>query len=302
MTFERDNRTSQLQRPLWRMDLDSSDRSVRNKRRLIVEPYALQGRTYPAELRVWIEEDTPQYCYVVESIMDKPKGTPTFRIESVAIENSRRSVPAKTGLESVVIEALVAQQLIGESANSALYNLFWTHFVLDDDGLAWLHKHASKETGNYYASQRLAEYTRAYDNDKRGTYEARRAVEKAMDHDSELGERMAQRVVEDEAFQHAIEALMMTEEDEDTQHANVRRIVELNVTDKDLVFAAIVGASRSDHAFRGLRACQRAERDPAFFEAVAAIARHAHTTTLPMTPSVRAAKINSFLHKSRKTL
>lgn len=293
MTFERDSRTSPLQHPLWRMDI--SERDVRNKQRLIVEPYAMRQRMYPAELRVWIEEDTPQYCYVVESIMDKPKGAPTFRIESVAIENSRRSVPAKTGLESVVIEALAAQQLIGEAALSALHNLFWTHFVLDDDGLTWLYKHASKATGNFYAGHRLVEYTRAYDDDKRGTYEARKAVEKAMEHDSELGERMTQRVVEDEAFQHAIEALMMTEEDEETQHANVRRIVELNVTDKDRVFAAVVGASRGEHAFRGLRACQRAERDPAFFEAVAAIARAEHT------PSLRDKRINSFLHKSRKS-
>ena len=82
MTFERDSRTSQLQHPLWRMDI--SERDVRNKQRLIVEPYAMRQRMYPAELRVWIEEDTPQYCYVVESIMAKPKGTPTFRIESVA--------------------------------------------------------------------------------------------------------------------------------------------------------------------------------------------------------------------------
>jgi len=293
MTFERDSRVSRSEFPLWRMDLTT--RESRDKHRLIVEPYAMRQSSYPPELRVWIEEDTPQYCYVVNSITDKPKGVPSFRIEPVAIENSRRTVKAQTGLEYVVIEALATQQLIGDSAKSAMHNLFWTHFVLDDDGLTWLYKHTSKEIGNFYAGQRLNEYTRAYDNEKRDTYQARNAVEDVMKHDRELGGRMAKRVVEDEALQHAIEALLMTEEAEEVQHANVRRIIELNATDKDRVFASIVDASRGEHAFRGLRACQRAERDPEFFEAIAEIARR-----IPI-PTIRAKRINAFLHKSKRT-
>jgi len=273
--------------------MDISARDERHKRRLIIEPYAMRQSPYPAELRVWVEVDTPQYCYVTKSITAKPKGIPTFRIEPVVNESSRWTVRSKTGLEAVVIEALATHQLTGDSAKSALHNLFWTHFVLDDGGLSWLYKHASRETGNFYAGQRLNEYVQTYAKGNHETYAVQRTVEDVMKHDRELGSRMAQRVADDEAFLHAIEALLMTDEDEDIQHANVRRIVELNVTDKDLVLASIVCASRGDHALRGLRACQRAECDPEFFEAIATIARRERT------PSVRSKCINAFLHKSK---
>jgi hypothetical protein len=291
MTFERDSRVSRSEFPLWRMEIGTRDE--RSTRRLIIEPYAMRQSSYPPELRMWLEEDTPQYCYIVESPTAKPTGAPSRRVESVPIENSRRTVPAKTGLEYVVIEALAMQQLIGDSAKSALHNLFWTSCVIDDDGLTWLCKYTSKETGNFYAGQRLVEYTRSHDIDKRDSYKARCAVEDVMKHDRELGERMQQRVMEDEAFQHAVEALLLTNEDQETKNANVRRIVELNATDKDRVFASIVAASRGVYDLRGLRACQRAERDPEFFEAIASIARR-----IPI-PAVRAKHINAFLHKSR---
>ena len=297
MTFERDSRVSRSEFPLWRMDIGARDE--RATRRLIIEPYSMRQASYPPELHMWLEEDTPQYCYVVKSAMTKPKGVPLYRVESIAIETSRRTVKATTGLEYVVIEALAAQQLVGDSAKGALHNLFWTHCVLDDDGLAWLCKYTSKETGNFYAGQRLVEYVRSYDTDKRDSYKARSVVEDVMKHDPELGERMCQRVIEDEALQHAIEALLLTNESDEIKHANVRRIVELNATDKDRVFAGIVAASLGNHALRGLRACQRAERDPEFFEAVATIARR-FAGVIPI-PAIRAKRINAFLHKSRKS-
>lgn len=291
MTFERDSRVSRFDFPLWWMDI--SDRAVRNKRRLIIEPRTTRQLLRPAELCAWIEEDRPEYCYVTKSITAKPRGAPTLRIEPVMIESSHRSVPAKTRLEAIVIDALATQQLISDSAKSALHDLFWTHFVLDDDGLSWLYKY-SKAIGNFYAVQRLNEYTQSYDNGEYNADQARYAIKEAMRHDDELGTRMGQRVTEDEAFQHAIEALLLTDEAEETQYANVRRLVELNVTDKDLVFASIVDASRSDHAFRGLRACQRAERDPKFFAAIAAIAHRERT------PAVRSRFISAFIRKSEK--
>lgn len=296
--FERDSRVSRLDSPLWWMDVGEKKRDARwvasaQKRRLIIEPYAMRGSSYPLELRVWIEQDSPQYIYAVKSISTKPKGLPTFRIEQVVIENSQRNVRAKTGLESVVIAALASQQLTGDAAKSAVNNLFWTHFVEDDDGLTWLYKYASKEVGNFYAGQRLDGYVRAYDSGRGGAWQAANAVRDVLKGDYDLAERMAQRVVEDEALQHAIEALLMTDEDEDAQHANIRRIIELSITDKDFVFAGIVSASRGTNALRGLRACQRAEHDPEFFEAVAAIARRERS------PTTRSKCINAFLHKSR---
>jgi hypothetical protein len=288
MTFERDSRVSQMRFPLWWMEIGDPKEHV--KRRLIIEPYMIAGMH--AELHAWVEDDTPQYCYVVKSFGEEPEGPPSFRVEAVINEKSRRTIRAKTGLEYIVIGALATDQLTSDSAKGAVHNLFWTHFVLDDDGLSWLCKYATKDTGNFYANQRLRTYVEVSDDRNPEAYGARNAVEDCMKHDRELGARMQLRVNEDAAFQHAIEALLMTNEEVEIKHANIQRLVELNATDKDRVFASIVAASY-DHALRGLRACQRAERDPEFFEAIAAIARR------ETNPAARSKCINAFLHKSR---
>ena len=292
MTFERENRVGHSGGALWRMDLTTrQDRQHERARRLILEPYVMAQRS---ELRAWVEEQRPRYHWVTEKLGQRPKGHPTYSVDTIEVPNSRYTVALKHSLEFVVVGALCQGHLIGESAVGALHNLFWLRFVQDDTGLTYLHKYASKETGNFYAGQRLLEYTRYYaDGRSNDCYNVTSAIDDAMKHNSTLGQLLHQRVAVDDAFRDAFEALLLTGEDEETQHANVRSLVELNATPKDRVLAAICDATYSDRALLGLRACQRIEHDAKFFEALVAVVGTDATTV------ARSKRVRAFLRENK---
>jgi hypothetical protein len=291
MTFERENRVGYNGGALWRMDLATrQDQRHGRSRRLILEPYVMPQRS---ELRAWVEEQRPRYHWITEKLGQRPKGHPTYSVDTIEVPNSRYTVALKHSLEFVVVNALSHGHLVGESAAHAVHNLFWLRFVQDDDGLTYLHQYASKETGNFYACQRLLEYTRHYVADGRGNYAVTSAIEDVMKHDSILGERICQRVATDDAFCAAIEALLLTGEPEEVQHGNIRRLVELNATPKDRVVAAIADATHSDLALRGLRACQRIEHDVAFFDALVAVVGTEASTV------ARKKRVRAFLRENK---
>jgi hypothetical protein len=264
MTFERMNRVGHNGGPLWCMKLTAAN-GWRSERQLIIEPRASQNPSIGSELLVWFEEQRPQYQWITNSIEKRPSGAPTYAVVDVEVPNSRRTERCKHALEYIVIKALSCADLHGDSAASAVHSLFWLHFVEDDDGLTYLCKYSPKESGNFYASQRLMDYVRYNGPDR--TYAVTSAIEDAMKHNPGLGERFSQRAGVDRNLREAIEALLLTGEAEEIQHDNVRKIVKLNATRMDHVIAAIVEATRGDYPLLGLRACQRIERDVEFFTA-----------------------------------
>jgi hypothetical protein len=266
MTFERMNRIGRDSAPLWCMRLATRGGWQDHERRMIMEPYASQNPSVGAELHVWFEERRPQYQWITKSIDKLPTGVPTYTVVEVEVPNSRRTDHCKHPLGYTVIKALSCGDLRGESADSAIHSLFWLHFVDDDDGLTYLCKYAPKEHGNFYANQRLTSYVRYNGPDH--AYAVTSAIEEAMKHNPGLGERFSKTAATDHNLRAAIEALLLTNEPEEVQHNNVRKIVELNATRMDHVITAIVEATRAAHALLGLRACQRAENDPEFFAAV----------------------------------
>jgi hypothetical protein len=292
MTFERDNRVGYNSGALWRMNLAARNDQLHGRgRRLILEPYVMAQRS---ELRAWVEEQRPRYHWITEKPDQRPKGHPTYSVDTIEVPNSRYTVTLKHSLEFVVVGALSHGHLVGESATGAVHNLFWLNFVQDDAGLTYLYKYASKETGNFYAGQRLLEYTRYYaEANERSNYDVTSAIDDAMKHDSTLGQRLHQRVAVDDAFRDAIEALLLTGEDEDAQHANVRRLVELNASPKDRVLAAVFDATHSDLALLGLRACQRIEHDAAFFETLVAVVGTDASTV------ARQKRVRAFLRENK---
>jgi len=290
MTLERTGRVGRLGSPLWRMTFEHSRNDVRYGTRcqLILEPYACPNPTRSAELNVWFEEERGRYHWICDSIDRKPTGIPTYSVDTIEIPNSRRTVCPKYGLEYVVIQALARNELHGESATSAAHNLFWMHFVDDDDGLTYLHKYAPKENANFYARQRLQHYldhhgARTVSTElQQSLYDATSAIEDAMkpqpdddlsrreNYNRELGERFCRRVAVDQNVRDAIAAVMLTNDPEEVRLVQVRRLVELNATRLDHVIAATVRATGENHALIGLRACQRLEAEPEsdFFKAV----------------------------------
>jgi hypothetical protein len=289
MTFERDNRVGHSGGALWRLDLSSREeqRERRHTRRLILEPYAMPSHSY---IRAWVEEQRPRYHWITEKFSQKPKGHPTYVVDTIEVPNSQHIVELKHSLEFTVVGALANGHLVGDSAASAVHNLFWLRFVQDDDGLTYLNKFASKEIGNFYARERLCEYTRHY---SAGRYDVRSAIEDVMKHDAQLGARLCQRAMKDEALCDAIEALLLTGEPEEVQQGNIRRLIELQATPKDRVVAAIVDATSSDRALLGLRTCQRIEHDTAFFDALVTVVGMDASTV------ARNKRVRAFLRENK---
>jgi len=265
MTFERENRVSHSGGPLWRNDI--GEHGSRYGLQLIMELCSLPNPDRGAELRVWVEERRNQYHWVVDSPERRPEGPPTWRVDYIEVAGSRRTEPLKHPLEYIVVKALSCGDLHGDSAVSAVHNLFWMHFVEDDEGLSYLCKYAAKNQGNFYARERLLRYLQ-YDDSRDGNCEVTCAIEDAMKNgNTALGERFCRHAIADRAVRDVIEAILLTNEPEDVQLTNVRKLVELNAMRMDHVIVAIVEATRRAHALLGLRACQRVESDPEFFTA-----------------------------------
>ncbi len=268
MTFERLNRVGHDGGPLWRMDVGGHGN--RFQKQLIVEPYSSPNPDRGAELQVWFEERRARYHWVSDDPKRRP-ATPTWSADYVEVPNSRRTEVPKLGLEYVVIKALACSDLHGDSAASAVHNLFWMHFIEDDDGLHYLCKYAEKDIGNFYARERLLRYLRYDDSAPRRerNYRVTGAIEDAMkERNAALGERFCRTAMTDLAVRDAIDAMLLTSEPPEVQHDNIRKLVELNASRMDHVIAAVTDATRGEHALLGLRACQRAERDPEFFTAL----------------------------------
>lgn len=268
MTFERENRTGHDGGWLWRMDIgDRESCTGRDGLRLIFEPATCPHPDRGAELHVWVEMRKARYHWVVDEPNQRPSGPPTWSVDTIEVPNSRRTEAPRDGLEHHTIRALARGDLHGESAASVVHHLFWMHFVENDEGLTYLGKFAARNTGNFYARERLMQYLRY--NHHSGNYSVQCAIEDAMkEHNRTLGERFAKRSREEKNLSDAISALRMTSEPEEVQLANIRRIVEINATRMDHVIAGIVDATREDQPLLGLRACQRAENDPEFFKTV----------------------------------
>jgi hypothetical protein len=296
MTLERTNRLSRSGSPLWRMEM--AEREFRGygatKRFLILAPYSCPNPDRGGELHTWFEEERGRYHWVSNSMTSrKPRGAPTFSVDLIEIEKSQRTARPKHALEYTILKALMCGDLHGESANGVMHTLFWMHFVEDDDGLTYLHKYAPRESANFYARQRLRDFTEFVDrtSNRSGAWDARHRVEDAMkpvggrprNYDHELGERFSRRFLTDRNLCDAIAAVMTADFPQEEQLRQVRQIVELNATRMDHVIAAVVHATWEDSALLGLRACQRLEAEPKsdFFKAVDAyVLAHADTQGL----------------------
>ena len=268
MTFERTSRANHDGAPLWRKDI--GEHGNRFDRQLILEPSMSPNPDRGAELHVWVEERRAKYIWVADAPDRRPAGPPTWHVDYAEIESSRRIERVKHPLEYTIICALSKGELSGESAASAVHQLFWMHFVEDDVGLSYLCKYSAKTHGHFYARERLLRYLHydSYTTRDSNTYEVTSTIEDAMkDHNAALGERFCRTAIADRAVRDAIEAVMLTNESEDVQLSHVRKLVELNATRMDRVIACIIDATRGSHALLGLRACQRVESDPEFFAA-----------------------------------
>lgn len=274
MTFERLNRAGRSGGPLWCMPI--CDRGTRFGRQLVMELNTSPNPDLGAQMEVWVEDSQARYHWISTDPSKCPP-VPTFSIDHVEVEGTRRRDTPRNSLEYLVIKALARGELHGESAASCVHNLFWMHFVEDDDGLHYLYRHADKETGGFYARERLLRYVRYNELPGDRHYRIRSAIEDAMkDHDATLGERFCRTALADPAIRDAIAALRMTNEPEAVQLENVRKLVELNATAMDRAITLIVDETRVGHALLGVRACQRAENDPEFFALLTA-----HITARP---------------------
>jgi len=270
MTFERLKRIGHDGGPLWTMRLNKNGYGERGRNRaLVFEPTQSRNPSRGAELYFWMEEDRPRLYWRVDydREMARPPATttPEFVVDRVEVNNSRRVLGSASPYEYICVRALATSELLGESATSAVYSIFWQNFVENDGGLHYLHRFADRETANYYARQRLLRYI-GHDGPQ-AHYVARSLVEDSMTHDHALAERFSMRLVRDRNLVAAIEAIGMTNDDKDTQHTNVRRIVELNASRMDHVITRVVDTTRDKQALLGLRACQRIEADATFFAA-----------------------------------
>lgn len=270
MTFERLNRIGHDGGPLWHQCMEKQFATgERRNRALVFEFTHSQNPTRGAELNFWVEEDKPRLYWYADyphaGSGKRPTSEPKFIIDRVEVNNSRRVLGSTSSYEFVCMRALATGEMLGESATSAAYSIFWQNFVEDDGGLHYLRRFADRETAHYYARQRLLRYI-GHDG-RQAAYEVRGLVEDAMKHDHALGERFSMRLAHDRNLVQAIEALQMTNEEHDTRIANIRRIVELNATRMDHVITRIVEATRDKQALLGLRACQRVEADTTFFAA-----------------------------------
>jgi len=260
------------------------DRSTH--RRHIILSFGV-SRIMDPGFEVWVEETYGEYVYTVDDPRHRPKGRPAYRETVIEIPKSRQSVRPKPSehavLEYILIDGLGTDRLVGETAASAVYQLFRLHFVEDDAGLSYLHQFA-RSLANDHASFRIGTYLGDVDRGARSIphHDAILAIEKlAMDGSEdyegfrELCERVTQQVPTNDSLREAIEAVMSSEED-DVKGRNVRQLVEAAATEIDYAIAFIISASRNPpftSALLGLRAIQRLDTDPTFRSLVTGFAQ-----------------------------
>lgn len=210
--IERDGRSSSCGGSLWRMDLtgrDPDDRRNRHQRRLVLEPYAVGSPT--TYLACWVEETRPEYVYVVDDLHARPKGPPLWQTRVVELSKSRH-MAVVTDLGWTIVRALARNELIGESAKDGIYGLFWNYFVMHDDGLAYLCRYASKETGNHWARERFRLLVKTDDSDRILDPVAHVIYEATHEKDCLLGVRAWRRAQVDRTFYDAVDVITRTGE------------------------------------------------------------------------------------------
>lgn len=230
---------------------------------------------------VWVEETYGEYVYTVDDPRHRPKGRPAYRETVIEIPKSRQSVRPKPSehavLEYILIDGLGTDRLVGETAASAVYQLFRLHFVEDDAGLSYLHQFA-RALANDHANFRIGTYLGDVDRGARSIphHDAILAIENLANGDDggeayegfrELCERVTQQVPTNDSLREAVEAVMLSSEEDEVKRRNVRQLVEASATDTDYAIAFIISASRNPpftSALLGLRAIQRLETDPTF--------------------------------------
>jgi hypothetical protein len=213
--LERDSRSSRCGGSLWRMDLtgrDLDDRRNRHPRQLVLEPYTVESPT--TYLACWVEETRPAYVYVVDDLRQRPKGPPTFQTQTVELNKSRH-MAVVTDLGWTIVRALARNELIGESAKDGIYGLFWNYFVMNDDGLTYFCRYASKETGNHWACERFRLLVTTDDEQRILDPVAHMIYEATHEREALLGVRAWQRAQADRTFYDAVDAVARTGGPED---------------------------------------------------------------------------------------
>lgn len=223
---------------------------------------------------MWFEETRGEYAYVVDNPRQRPKGAPAYRDTVVEVSKSCQTIRPEPGdravLEYILMDGLATDRIVGETASTAVYQLYRLHFIDDDVGLSYLYRFA-KPLANGHAAFRLGSYISPGVDDDVAAVAADSI--NALNKDDEgfyaLCERVMQQLPTNTALRHAIEAVKLSSEEEDVQNRNVRQLVEGAATDDDYAIAYIVSAtcSGSDHnqnAMLGLRAVQRLATDPTF--------------------------------------
>lgn len=288
------SRVNSLDAPLWYVDIGDVNTMGNPDRRagarvLIIEA---NGR-HTAHLRAYVEETRVVYRYTVKKPGHRPKGSPTLDYETVELPDSRRELTCTSSYENLVVAALSVGELTGDSARSAVYCLFRTHFVDNDPTFAYLGKYATKDALKSWVCSPLRKFIECSDEDVESIYDCDhddnsdddddsapqptitdvlKHVHEIMRHYEELGERICQTIVRDTTLRDALIAILMANESEDVQQEQISSIISVVVTDDDVVYAGIVRATYKDQPLLGLRACQRVQRDAKFRAQILAVA------------------------------
>ncbi len=295
MSFERDTRTARLNGRLWTQSVADQGRpgSRRdNDRRLVLCFYPSKWVQEETTFEAWFEQD--QAVYVWQQPANRPRreptGTPKFETYTAQCANSHRVITVKTGMEAVVVQALGHAAITGDSADSAIYNLYWEYFIKDEAGLSYLCRFSPPDgLGHRMARERLNAYV-----DLRGrhsdlereeiNYEVIKAIETvchaAHGHVCYLGQQVANQLKLADDLHAAIEAVLLSTDTEEVKHKHILTMTLNAATPRHHVIAAIMTTTYQKHPLLGLRACQRVETDPEFhrlMEATAATAEASRT-------------------------
>jgi hypothetical protein len=126
------------------------------KRRLLLMPMAY--RPDAIHLYAWIEEERAVLQWITPAYgrgSRRPRGKGRFHLRWMELASSQRELPILNPLGSLIISAVMKQELVGESANSALSRLF-DDYLETDAGLAYLYKWAGADHFADYARSRLS--------------------------------------------------------------------------------------------------------------------------------------------------